>query len=126
MTLLEGIAGIGILAIATGAALSATLASVRVVNSPPARDLVLVAARNAAVEARAVAAYDASAAAAILAAAPASWNANGIAMRSSIEGQSLVVAATMGTQSATTRYTVAREGLPQGSIVDAGGNVVSP
>jgi hypothetical protein len=126
VTLLEGICGVGILTIATGAALSATLASVRVVNSPPARDLALVAAHNAAVEARAVAAYDANAAAAILAAPPASWSENGVGMRSSIEGQTLVVVASAGTESATARYNVTREGLPQGAIVDANGNIVSP
>ena len=125
MTLLEGIAGIAILTVAVGAALSATLASVKAVNYPPARDLALVTARNAAVEARAVAAYDASAAAAILAAPAASWTASGVEMHSAIEGKTLVVVATSGAQSATVRYDVAREGLPQGAIVDTAGHILT-
>ena len=126
MTLLEGIAGAALLAIAAGGALEATLTSTRVVDSPPLRDRALLAARNAAVEARAVAAYDASAAAAILSAPSATWNTGGVTLRSSIEGQTLVVVATSGTQSATQRYSVAREALPEGSIIDVAGHVVSP
>lgn len=126
MSLIEGIAGVGILSIAAAAALAATLASSRVVNSPPSRDHALVAARNAAVEARAVAAYDASAAAAILAAPAASWTANGVSLQSSIEGQTLVLVAQLVSETASVRYPVTREALPQGAIVDTAGNLLAP
>jgi hypothetical protein len=126
VTILEGVVGIGLTGIAATALLSATLASSRVVNVPPSRDHVLVAARNAAVEARALAAYDASAAAAILAAPPATWSTNGITLQSSVSGQTLVIVASSGPQSASVRYSVAREALPQGAIVDTSGNVLVP
>ena len=126
MSLLEGIAGIGILSIAAAAALAATLASSRVVNSPPPRDHALVAAHNAAVEARAVAAYDASAAAAILAAPPASWSANGATLQSSVDAGTLVLVATQGNETARVRFPVTREALPQGAIVDMSGNILPP
>lgn len=126
MTILEGVIGIGLTAIAAGAALSATLASSRVTSVPPSRDHVLVAAHNAAVEARALAAYDASAAAAILSAPPATWSDGTVTMRSTIDGQTLVLVATSGTQNATVRYPVSREALPQGAIVDTSGNILVP
>ena len=126
MTILEGVAAIGLTGIAAGAALSATLASSRIVSIPPNRDHALVAAHNAAVEARALAAYDASAAAAILASAPASWTVDGVSLQSSVTGQELTVTARSGTQSATVRYPVAREALPQGAIVDTSGNILVP
>ena len=126
MTILEGVIGIGLTAIVAGAALSATLASSRVTSVPPDRDQVLVAAHNAAVEARALAAYDASAAAAILAAPPATWSEGTVTMHSSVEGQTLVLVATSGAQSATVRYPVSREALPQGAIVDTSGNILVP
>ncbi|MGH7716863.1 MAG: hypothetical protein ACREML_12800 [Vulcanimicrobiaceae bacterium] len=126
MTILEGAVGITITGIAVAALLGATLASSRIVNVPPSRDHVLVAARNAAVEARALAAYDASAAAAILAAPSAAWNAGGVALRSSIAGQTLVIVAGSGSQSASVRYPISPEALPQGAIVDSAGNVLVP
>jgi prephenate dehydrogenase len=126
VTILEGVVGIGLIGIAATALLSATLASSRIVNVPPSRDHVLVAAHNAAVEARALASYDASAAAAILAAPSAEWSTNGIALRSSVTGQTLVIVASSGAQSASIRYGVAREALPQGAIVDTSGNVIVP
>jgi len=126
VSVLEGLIAIGLTAIAAGAALSATLASARVVNVPPSRDQVLVAAHNAAVEARALAAYDASAAAAILAAPPATWNDGKVTLQSSVDGQTLIVVATLGNQRATVRYPVSREALPQGAIVDTSGNILVP
>ena len=126
MTILEGVVGITITGIAVAALLGATLASSRVVNVPPSRDHVLVAARNAAVEARALAAYDAGAAAAILAAPSAAWNAGGVALRSSVEDQTLVIVAGAGSQGASVRYPVASEALPQGAIVDTAGTILVP
>jgi len=126
VTVLEGVIAIALTAIAAGAALSATLASVRVVNVPPSRDQVLVAAHNAAAEARALAAYDASAAAAILAAPPVTWTNGSVTLHSTVDGQTLVVVATSGTQNATVRYPVSREALPQGAIVDTSGNILVP
>jgi hypothetical protein len=126
VTILEGVVGITITGIAVAALLGATLASSRIVNVPPSRDHVLVAARNAAVEARALAAYDASAAAAILAAPSAVWNDGGIALHASVAGQTLVIVAASGSQSASVRYPVASEALPQGAIVDTAGNVLVP
>lgn len=127
MSLLEGIAGIGLFSIAAAALLAATLASTHAVNDPPSRDYALVAAHNAAVEARAVAAYDASAAAAILAAPAAAWTtANGVTLQSSVDGQTLILIATAANESATVRYPVTREALPQGAIVDTSGNAIVP
>ena len=126
MSVLESIIGIGIMAVAAGAALSATLASSRVTNVPPSRDHVLVAARNAAVEARALAAYDASAAAAILAAPPATWSEGDVTLHTTVDGQTLILVATSGAQNATVRYPVSREALPQGAIVDTSGNILVP
>lgn len=126
MSILEGVIGIGLTLLAAGAALSAMLASSRVVNLPPSRDHVLVAAHNAAVEARALAVYDASAAAAILAAPPATWSDGTVTLHSSVDGQTLVLVATSGTQNATARYPVSREAFPQGSIVDTSGNILIP
>ena len=126
MSVLEAVIGTGLILLAAGAALAATSASARVVNVPPSRDHVLVAAHNAAVEARALAAYDASAAAAILAAPPATWSNGDVTMHSSIDGQTLVLVATSGAQDATVRYPVSREALPQGAIVDTSGNILVP
>jgi len=126
VSVLEAVIGTGLILLAAGAALAATSASARVVNVPPSRDHVLVAAHNAAVEARALAAYDASAAAAILAAPPATWSNGDVTMHSSIDGQTLVLVATSGAQNATVRYPVSREALPQGAIVDTSGNILVP
>jgi len=126
VSVLEAVIGTGLILLAAGAALAATSASARVVNVPPSRDHVLVAAHNAAVEARALAAYDASAAAAILAAPPATWSNGDVTMHSSIDGQTLVLVATSGAQDATVRYPVSREALPQGAIVDTSGNILVP
>ncbi len=126
MTILEGVIGTALTALAAGAALAATLAASRVVNVPPSRDHVLVAAHNAAVEARALVAYDASAAAAILAAPPATWSDGAVTLKSSVDGQALVLVATSGAQNATVRYPVSREALPQGAIVDTSGNILFP
>lgn len=126
MSVLEGVIGIGLTLLAAGAALAATLAASRVVNVPPSRDHVLVAAHNAAVEARALAAYDASAAAAILSAPPATWSDGSVTLHSSIDGQTLVLVANSGAQNATVRYPVSREALPQGAIVDTSGNILVP
>jgi len=126
VTILEGVIGTALTALAAAAALAASLAASRVVNVPPSRDHVLVAAHNAAVEARALVAYDASAAAAILAAPPATWSDGAVTLNSSIDGQTLVVVATSGAQNATVRYPVSREALPQGAIVDTSGNILVP
>ena len=126
MSVLEAVIGIGLTLLVAGAALAATLASSRVVNLPPSRDHVLVAAHNAAVEARALAAYDARAATAILAAPPATWSDGSITLHSSVDGQTLVLVATSGAQNATVRYPVSREALPQGAIVDTSGNILAP
>ena len=89
------------------------------------RDQVLLAARNAAVEARAAAAYDAGAASAILAAPSASWSSNGVQLRSSALGGTLSLVAIGGTEKASIAYPVAREGLPQGAIIDTSGNLLT-
>jgi Tfp pilus assembly protein PilV len=126
VTLLEGVVSVCILVLAATGILGATIASSRVAAQPSTRDQVLVAARNAAVEARAVAAYDANAAAAILAAPAASWTSGGVTLQSSTDGQTLVLVATMGSQSASVRYPVSREALPQGAIVDQSGTILVP
>jgi type II secretory pathway pseudopilin PulG len=126
VNLLEGIIGIAILSLTAAAGLAALLGGSRAVVAPQNRDQVLVAARNAAVEARAAAAYDAAAGSAILAAPPAAWTVNGIALQSSIDGQSLVVAASAGNQTASARYPVTREAVPEGAIVNASGGLGVP
>jgi hypothetical protein len=126
VTILEGVIGTSLTLLVAGAALTATLAASRVVNVPPSRDHVLVAAHNAAVEARALAAYDASAAAAILSAPPATWSDGDVTLHSSVDGQTLVLVAATGAQNATVRYPVSRETLPQGAIIDTSGNILVP
>ncbi|MGH7659730.1 MAG: hypothetical protein ACRENA_02285 [Vulcanimicrobiaceae bacterium] len=125
MSLLEGVAAAAIVVVAAIGAFGATLAGSHVVAAPAARDAALVAARNAAVDARAASAYDASAAAAILSAPGVSWTAGSITLRSSVDAQMLSIVATSGTESAGVNYPVAREALPQGTIVDMSGNVLS-
>ncbi len=126
MSLLEGIAASAIVVLAAAASLGATFAGSHVLAAPAARDATLVAARNAAVEARAASAYDAGAAAAIIAAPPTTWTWGGMTLRSSVEAQTLAIVATNGTQSTSIAYPVIREAVPQGAIVDTSGNVVVP
>lgn len=126
MSLLEGIAATVILMLASVAAAGAMLAGAHAVAAPATRDQTLIAARNAAVEARAVSAYDAGATTAILAAPPSSWIVDGVALQSASAGTSLVISAAEGTQRATVTYRVAQEALPQGAIVDSGGNLLVP
>ena len=126
MSLIEGVAGLVILTLAAVAAIGTMLAGSHVIAAPATRDQALLAARNAAVEARAVSAYDAAAAAAILAAPPSSWNAAGVALQSSVSGTALVISATDGSARATVNYSAAREALPQGAIVDGQGNLLGP
>lgn len=126
MSLLEGIAAIGILALSGFAALGATIAGSHVVLTPAARDAVLIAAGNAAVEARAAAAYDAGAAAAILTAPPAAWTTNGITLQTSTTDQTLFVVAAEGTERASIASPIVREALPQGAVVDTSGNLIAP
>ena len=126
MSLIETIAGVAIVSLTVAAALGATLVGARVAGTPVARDLALLSARNAAVEARAAAAYDPAAASAMLGAPAAAWRAGGVQLTSAVDGGAIVITATSGAQSVSVRYPVVQEALPQGTIVDLDGNAVSP
>jgi hypothetical protein len=126
VSLLEVLGGVGILSLTATAMLASVLGAARVASGPAARDRAFLAARNAVVEARAAAAYDANASAAILAAAPASWTANGIAFESSSANQTLFLSASAGTEKSSVAYSIVREALPQGAIVDTSGNLLTP
>ena len=126
MSLLEGIAGVAILALAAVAAAGAMLAGSHAAAAPAPRDRALLAARNAAVEARAASSYDDAAAAAILSAPPSSWSVEGVALRSSVAGTALLISAADGSAQATVTYRAAREAIPQGAILDGQGDFLAP
>lgn len=126
-SLLEVVGGGAIVALALVSAFGAVLAGAGEISAPASRDRTLLATRNALIEARAAAAYDAAAASAILAGRPQSWAPlPGVQLSSDTESGALVFTANAGNATVQMRYPVVRETLPQGAIVDAHGNPVTP